>query len=517
MKANHCLNALASAAILWSLSLTGEGFAQERSVGPPRPATSAPLLTACSPDGEFFVVVTAEGRITYGRASDGATLRTFYQCHLQAVEFSPDGRLLAAIGARNGDPARIKVWNVDDGKLLCQWKTEGETQVRLYETSTGRELATLSPANLVPIRGGQALTFSPGGQWLLVARHEGEAVAWNIPSLRRELAKLGLDWSVRSSTNTPSVVSLTAGEPIVIKGRSAGLAFSRDGTLLTSGSSVWSSQDGTLLAGSGTKARNGRPAFSPDGKYVANGLEILEARNGNRVTLIEPGFDGKKTYGVAFSPDGTMIAVGKGDWSPGDLKLFPVPGGEAMRTFAGHTNPVWDVAFSPDGRFLASASGQWKNYATGGPGEARLWDLNRGESMQIHETPLCLYSVAFSGDGRRFAASGGAYHAGFKSPDRGEIRVWDAASGEEVFSEVGLSSCVYSVALSPDGKRLVAAVGPSGERGAFDVKLWEVETGREILTLGRHEKKVYGVAFSADGKRIASGSLDGVIQIWRLD
>ncbi len=308
------------------------------------------------------------------------------------------------------------------------------------------------------------------------------------------------------------------GEPIVIKGHSAGLAFSRDGTRLTSGNSVWSVHEGTLLAGAGTMARKGRPAFSPNGNYLANGLDILDARSGIRLTLIEPGFDGKKVYGVAFSPDGKQIAAGRGDWGKGEVKLFAVPGGEEMQTFVGHTNPVWDVAFSPDGRFLASASGHWQNYRSGGgPGEVRLWEINCGEPIQTHETPFCLYSVAFSGDGRRFAASGGVYHPGFRSKKRGEIRVWDAGSGEEVFSASRLTSCVYSVALSPDGEFLVAAVGPNGESGPFDVKLWDLEIGREILTLGRHEKKVYGVAFSADGKRIASGGTEGVIKIWNVE
>ena len=32
------------------------------------------------------------------------------------------------------------------------------------------------------------------GQWLLAAKDDGETVAWNIPVIRRELAKLGLDW-----------------------------------------------------------------------------------------------------------------------------------------------------------------------------------------------------------------------------------------------------------------------------------------------------------------------------------
>ncbi|HKX60896.1 MAG TPA: WD40 repeat domain-containing serine/threonine protein kinase [Verrucomicrobiae bacterium] len=72
-----------------------------------------------------------------------------------------------------------------------------KTHVRLYETSTGRILATLSPQHLAPIRGGRALTFSPDGQWLLAAKDDGETVAWNIPVIRQELAKLGLDWKDR--------------------------------------------------------------------------------------------------------------------------------------------------------------------------------------------------------------------------------------------------------------------------------------------------------------------------------
>ena len=71
------------------------------------------------------------------------------------------------------------------------------THVRLYETSTGRELATLSPPNLAPIMGGKALEFSPDGQWLLAVKNDGETVAWNLPVIRHELAKLGLDWEDR--------------------------------------------------------------------------------------------------------------------------------------------------------------------------------------------------------------------------------------------------------------------------------------------------------------------------------
>ncbi len=70
------------------------------------------------------------------------------------------------------------------------------THVRLYETATGRELATLSPPNPAPIKGSEALKFSADGQWLLAARDDGETVAWNLPVIRAELGRLNLDWSL---------------------------------------------------------------------------------------------------------------------------------------------------------------------------------------------------------------------------------------------------------------------------------------------------------------------------------
>jgi WD40 repeat protein len=70
-------------------------------------------------------------------------------------------------------------------------------QVRLYESATGRELATLSPPNPAQIIGGKALEFSRDGQWLVAAKNDGETVAWNLPEIRSELKKLGLDWEDR--------------------------------------------------------------------------------------------------------------------------------------------------------------------------------------------------------------------------------------------------------------------------------------------------------------------------------
>lgn len=109
-----------------------------------------------------------------------------------------------------------------------------------------------------------------------------------------------------------------------------------------------------------------------------------------------------------------------------------------------------------------------------------------------------IYSVAFSPDGKRIVSGSFDYKA----------IVWDAQTGHETVTLTGHTGAVNSVSFSPDGNRIVTGSDDSS------VKVWESQTGQEILTLKGHTESVRSVAFSPNGRLIYIDSKDNSIKVW---
>jgi WD40 repeat protein len=162
---------------------------------------------------------------------------------------------------------------------------------------------------------------------------------------------------------------------------------------------------------------------SPDGKQIASWfffinkvLKVWDATTGKPVASLT--LDKDATGGLAFSPDGKLLALGtgKGDyvrgknvWSEGGVQLVEIATGKKVATLTGHKGKVLCAAFSPDGKLLATGSGDKT---------VKLWDVAAGKelaTLTAHTGQV--KGVAFSPDGRTLVTGGADL----------TVRVWEMA------------------------------------------------------------------------------------------
>jgi uncharacterized repeat protein (TIGR01451 family) len=141
----------------------------------------------------------------------------------------------------------------------------------------------------------------------------------------------------------------------------------------------------------------------------------------------------------------------------------------------------------------------------------RVWDLKSERQITI-ETPSHYWlALAFSPNGKTLVSGGSGQVEQSDQTARGEIKTWNALSGEETGAASGLSEPVSCIAFCPAGD-LFASAGSD-----VSVRLWNASTLKQRARLDGHPGGTTWVTFAPDGKTVASAGRDGLIRLWDFE
>jgi WD40 repeat protein len=255
---------------------------------------------------------------------------------------------------------------------------------------------------------------------------------------------------------------------------------------------------------------------------------------------------GDVVRGLAFTPDGTVLAAAGGNGSKGIVQLWDVVNDQSLGTLDGHTDIVWGAAFSPNGRFLVTVSSDKT---------AKIWDWHNKALIKSLDFPGAVVSVGFSPDGQTLAVGGVAevenqiqYASVWTfqidswqplmryseytnilamafSPKGGtlvgggtsrNVQVWRTSDGKTMFT-LNHAHQVFEAAISPDGTTVATGTcikvmnSDCTEGGIW---IWDLPTGRLLKKLGSFPDAVEALAFTSDGTTLIAGSRDGTLRFY---
>jgi WD40 repeat protein len=291
------------------------------------------------------------------------------------------------------------------------------------------------------------LLVTPDGRWLISASNDHTIRYWDMQAPAKRKDKVVLNARAREEAaakkkKMPAAVEVAVEvqEAAVVlqehKDWVLGLSLSRDGKILASGDDkgqviVWDRVAGKELRRWTVKGWVYALAIAPDADLLLvsernplvfdsgrhTGLKLWDPRNGEMKRDLgkDKDFDKQMMSAAAFSPDGKILAIGRGgeiDGTNGKVTLVDVATGKKLRELTpGHLNGLTDLVFHPDGKHL---------FSCGRDTVVRIWRVDDGKLLRELGQPRggqfkdWIHAVSVSPDGKWLAAADMA----------GQVQIW---------------------------------------------------------------------------------------------
>jgi WD40 repeat protein len=453
------------------------------------------LGLAISDRGEFVVTASADGTAKRWNASRGQPL--VYALKLtdeskQAwfARISPDGKVLAT----GGDDKLLRLRDVVPGTYRV---LPGEYDCT-YCTAINKEGTILATGHLdgtiliTDLKSGKSLkklkcrtyriwgvAFSPDGSRLISVDGDwseitpGEIRIWDTATWKTVHEFVGHDDTIFSVAISPDGKTFASG--------------SRDQTIRT-----WELATArpvhTMRQGSHVRSL----------AYTSDGKRLYSCPPGGRLHWWDPekatqegekAFDDLAFERIRLSPDGKYLAVAMRNSTSKQYfaAMWSVEKSEIVRSFKGEqAGQINDIAFSPDGRTFAAGGGHYQTNPRFQAGPIGPWVMTQTSTSNGKTTntnvPVC------------------------------EIKLWNVDTGNQIAELPGHKAWLEAVQFTPDGKSLITAGGVVGQPG--EIRLWDTAGLWPKSVLTGHTNGLTCARFSPDSTRLATGSTDTTVIVW---
>ncbi|MFO0925981.1 MAG: hypothetical protein U0736_02955 [Gemmataceae bacterium] len=264
----------------------------------------------------------------------------------------------------------------------------------------------------------------------------------------------------------------------------------------------------------------GPPAFLPAGGTIAAPADLARYRGGGLAPFLVGAVylalllaGGAVTFKLSFNS-----AAGLADDAT-PAPVTPVEPGPALPAsratrLKGQESIVNALTGLADGGPLFAAGGTlFGPQPTPVDCIVRGWDLKDGKPVHrfaFAEAPV--RSLAVSADGKRLLAGSGGYRERLaeRQPVDCVVRLYEVATGRPTATLQEHTGPPVAVAFVPGGNRAVSC----GED--FTARLWDLNSGRQERLLDRLPAVPRGVAVAPDGGHALIGCVDGTLRRWNL-
>ena len=247
---------------------------------------------------------------------------------IQSVAFSPDGKLLAVVGGSPGRMGEVQIWNVESRKLVRSLNVTFDTLYGAAFSPDGKLLGFGGADNTL-----RAIEVKTGKQVFYQMTHTDWVMDCVFSVDGSHLISVSRDFAMKLN-DVPTqrfIDNVTSITPGALKG---GLhAVDRHPTR------------NELLIGGADGIPKIYRMFREKARKIGDDYNLIRA--------FEP-LPGR-IYGIAYSPDGKLIAAGSSNDGAGHVRVFEEANGKPVATMQDIKGGIYTVAFLPDSQRLMSA------------------------------------------------------------------------------------------------------------------------------------------------------------------